>query len=142
VLSAQVLNELLDYIEYQRGSRASLAMTDLTALYENRISALGHPTIKCNTTRIREEIERLVPDIKPVHINRNWSLVFDDDLSKAMSDMKDSTSTEVTILHKAANILRRENILMKPDFTGSFSTSCEADSIPPTLRSFLYMLLD
>ena len=31
---------------------------------------------------------------------------------------------------------------MKQAFIGSFSSSCEADSIPPMLRSFLHMLLD
>ena len=55
------------------------------------------------------------PDIKAVNlikINRCWSLVFDDDLSKAIVDMKDNTSTEVTTLHKAAKIQCQEYLQM------------------------------
>ncbi|XP_014676237.1 PREDICTED: uncharacterized protein LOC106816189 [Priapulus caudatus] len=74
-------------------------------------------------------------------MNRCWSLVFEDDLSKAV-DMKDSTSTEVSILHKAAKILRRDYLHIRQVFTGSFPNACEAESIPPTLRTFLHMLLD
>ncbi len=142
VMRAHVLNELLDFIEDNRGSGESLAMAHLTTLYDKRIAALGFPYIKCNTTRLREDIERMIPDIKAVKINRCWSLVFDDDLSKAIVDMKDNTSSEVSTLHKAAKILRREYLKMRQAFTGSFSTSSEAESIPTTLRSFLYMLLD
>ena len=142
VMRAHVLNELLDFIEDNHGSGESLAMTHLTTLYDKRIAALGFPCIKYNTTRLREDIERMIPDIKAVKNNRCWSLVFDDDLSKAIVDMKDNTSTEVFTLHKAAKILRRENLQMRQASTGSFSTSSEAESIPTTLRSFLYMLLD
>ena len=142
VIRAHVLNELLEYIEDYRCSGESLAMSDLTALYDERIADLGFPNIKCNTTRLRKDIERLIPDIRSVQINRVWSVVFDDDLSKAVANMKNNTSTDVSIIFKAAKILRQEYLPMKHAFTGAFSTSCEADSIPPMLRSFLHMLLD
>ncbi len=142
VMRSHVLSELLDFIEEYRGSGKSLAMAHLTTLYDKRLDALGFPDIKCNTTRLREDIERMIPDIKAVKMNRCWSLVFDDDLSQAIGDMKDNISTEVSTIHKAAKILRREYLQLKQSFAGSFSTSCEAVSIPPTLRSFLHMLLD
>lgn len=142
VIRAYVLNELLDFIENYRGSGETLAMADLTALYDKRTVGLGFPSIKCNTTRLREDIERLIPDIKSVRVNRGWSFVFDDDLSKAVIDIKGNRSTDVSIILRAAKILRQEFLPMKQAFTGSFSTSSEADSIPPMLRSFLHMLLD
>lgn len=129
--SVHVLNELLEYIEGYRCSGESLVMSYLTALYDERIANLGFPNIKCNTPRPREDIERLIPDIRSVQINRVWSLVFDNDLSKAVADMKNNTSTDVSIIFKAAKILRQEYLPMKHTFTGSFSTSCEAHSIPP-----------
>ena len=37
-------------------------------------------------SRLREDIERIIPDIKPVvQNNLYWHLVFDDDLSKAVA---------------------------------------------------------
>ena len=84
-------------------------MADLTSLYDKRLAALGFSQVKCNTTCLREDIERLIPDIKSVlQTNRFWHLVFDDDLSKAVADMKDNTSNDVSTLHKAAKILRKE----------------------------------
>ena len=142
VIRAYVLNELLEFIEDHRGTGDSLAMADLTVLYDKRTADLGFPHIKCNTTRLREDVERLIPDIKSVRINRGWSLVFDDDLSKAVQEMKNNTSTDVSIILKAARILRQEYLPIRQVFTGSFSTTCEADSIPPMMRSFLHMLLD
>ena len=57
VIRAQVLNELLNFIEDKRGSRSPIAMANLTSLYDKCLAALGFPHIKCNTTRLREDIE-------------------------------------------------------------------------------------
>ena len=142
VIRAHVLNELIDHIEGYRDSGESLLMADMTTLYNKRIAALGFSTIRCNTTRLREDIERLLPDIKSIRTNRGWSLVFDDDLSKAVLDMKGNNSTDVSIIFKAAKILRKEYLNIQQDFTGSFATTSESSSIPPILKSFLHMLLD
>ena len=55
-----------------------------------------------------------------------------------------SASTQVSILHKAANILRKDCLRVKNVFTGSFSDKCDskAESLPYTLSSFLHMLFD
>ena len=91
VIRAHVLNELLDYIEDKRGSGTTLAMANLTSLYDKRLAAFGFSHVKCSTTRLRDDIERLIPDIKlVVQKNLFWHLVFDDDLSKAVADMKDN----------------------------------------------------
>ena len=39
----------------------------------------------------------MVTDIKAVKMNRTLSLAFDDDLSKAVADMKDNMSSEIYI---------------------------------------------
>ena len=89
VIRAHVLNELLDYIEDKRGSGTTLAMSDLTSLYEKPLASLVFSHVKCNRTRLREDIVRMIPDIKPVvQKNRYWHLVVDDNLSKAVADMK------------------------------------------------------
>ena len=119
-------------------------MAYLTSLYDKRLAAFGFSHAKCNTTSLREDIERLIPDIKPVvQKNRFWHLVFYDD-SKAVADMKDNTSNDVSTNHKAAKILRTEYLNISHSFTGSFSNPSdnEYESLPPTLKSFLHMLLD
>ena len=61
--------ELLEFIEAKRGSGETLAMSDMTGLYDKRIAGLGYQDIKSKTTRLREKIECLISDIKSVSIN-------------------------------------------------------------------------
>lgn len=74
VITAHVMNDLLDFIEENQGTRESMATTDLTALYDKRIAALTVYHLKCNTTRHREDVARLIPDIKPVQRNHCLSV--------------------------------------------------------------------
>ena len=129
VIRAHVVSELLDYIEDKHDSGTTLAMAKLTSLYDKRLVALGFSHVKCNRTRLKENIERMIPDINPVvrknpylHLviyddldinpvirkNRFLHIVIYDDLSKAVADMTDNTSKEISTLHKAALILRKE----------------------------------
>ena len=39
-------------------------MADMTTLYNKHVAALVFSSIRCNTTRLYEYIERLFPDIK------------------------------------------------------------------------------
>ncbi|KAG7160882.1 hypothetical protein Hamer_G007652 [Homarus americanus] len=56
--------------------------------------------------------------------------------------MKDTTSTDMRILTQAAKILLQDILEKKQVFSGSFSSTSEADSVVPTLSSFLHILLD
>ncbi|KAG7167621.1 hypothetical protein Hamer_G019010 [Homarus americanus] len=56
--------------------------------------------------------------------------------------MKNTTSIDMRILAQAAKILRRDILEKRQVFSGSFSTTSEADSVVPTLRCFLHILLD
>ena len=145
VIWAHVLNELLDFIEDKRDSATTLAMADLTSLYDKRLAALGFSHVKCNTTHLREDSDPLILKIKPlVQKNRFWHLVFDDDLSKAVTDTKDNTSNDVSNLHKAAKNLRKEYLNISHAFTESFSNPSddEDESLLATLKSFLHILYD
>ena len=118
-------------------------MVTLTSFYDKRMATQGFPQVKCNTTRLREDIVRSIPDIKAVMRNkRSWSLVYDKDLSSAVANM--SAFTEASILHKAAKIIRKDCLQVRHLFTGSFSDQCdrETESLPFTLRSFLHILLN
>ena len=52
-------------IDNNHRSGTLMEMADLTALYNKRLVALGFPDIKCNTKHLREDIEHIVPYIKP-----------------------------------------------------------------------------
>lgn len=114
-------------------------MAHLASLYDIRLNGMVHGVSKCHTTRLRKDIERLIPDVKAVQQNNSWSIVFDEDLSKAVCQMMNNVSENVNVLHKAAKILRQDFISTKQTFDGSFSSK---DSVPATLRAFMHMLLD
>ena len=83
-------------------------MTYLTALYDMCLAVLLFSHVKYNRTRLREDIERMIPYIKPVvQKNRYWHLVFDDDLSKSVADMKDKASSKVSPSQSSTNSSER-----------------------------------
>ena len=60
-----------------------------------------------------------------------------------VSEIKDNIFTHISILFKAAKILRKDCLRVKQTFTGSFSESNgETVDLPTTLSSFLHTLLD
>ena len=60
-----------------------------------------------------------------------------------VSEIKDIIFTHVSILFKAAKILRNDCLRVKQIFTGSFlEINGEAVDLPTTLSSFLHTLLD
>ena len=78
--------------------------------------------------------------IQTVNTNRNWCLVFVEDLFIGVDYMIDNTSRQV--LHRADKIFYQDYFHVKLVFLGSFSSSCEAEPSPPTTKSFLHMFLD
>ncbi|KAG7161869.1 hypothetical protein Hamer_G007532 [Homarus americanus] len=85
----------------------------------------------------------MLPDIKAIEKSSGcWELVFNEDLSQEVEEMKDTTSTDMRILAQTAKILQRDILEKKQVFSGCFSSTSEADTIVPTLRSFLHILLD
>lgn len=143
VLKAQVLNELLEYIEDHRGSGTVLSMAKLTALYDKRLAQIGGPPNSCHTTRLRLDIMSMIPDIQAIeNSSGSWNLAFNEDFCELIMQMKENLSGDMKNLAQAARILRQDILHKKQTFSGSFSSSSERDSVVPTLQSFLHMLLD
>ncbi|KAG7177329.1 hypothetical protein Hamer_G000651 [Homarus americanus] len=143
VIKAQAFIELLDYIEDHRGFGTVLSMTKLRALFDKHLLSLGCSHSHGHTTRLRQDIVSMLPDIKAIEKSSGcWELVLNDDPSQVVEEMKNTTSTDMRILAQAAKILRRDILEKKQVFSGFFSSTSEADSVVLTLRSFLHILLD
>ncbi|KAG7165094.1 hypothetical protein Hamer_G004870 [Homarus americanus] len=108
VIKAQAFNELLDYIEDHCGSGTVLSMTKLTAPYDKHLVSLRCPHSHGHTTRLRQDIVSMFPDIKAIEKPCGcWELVFNEDLSQVVEEMKDTTSPGMRILAPVAKILQR-----------------------------------
>jgi hypothetical protein len=57
-----------------------------------------------HTTRLRKDIESMMPYIKFLYMTRDcgWVLTFGEDLSRAVDSMENETGHEVSIILKAA----------------------------------------
>ena len=142
-MKAQAIQELIDNIKDHHTSGMVFNMAHLKALFDKRLASLGYPQSQCHTTRLRNDIISLNPDIKAIQKpSGSWDLVFDEDLSQALQEMKDPTSSDMRTLAQAVKILRRDMLDKRQMFSGSFTSTSEADSVVPFLRSFLHMLLD
>ena len=138
------LSELIDYIESFRGSGDVIEMTDVCKWYDERLVSLGICTVTTHTTRLRETIVSSIPDLKPIKTSSGqWNLMFDADLGIALNEIKKcGVSEKMAILVKTAKALRDDFLATKHVFTGSFTPTSEADSIPRSLKDFLGLLID
>lgn len=112
-----------------------IRMPHLTTHYNNRFSALCFTDIRVKYSTPREDIEHMMA----VKLNSCCYPVFYEYIPRANSDKKANPSTEFAILNKAAKILRRDYLHMNQALKGSLSTSCAAESTPPTMKSFLHI---
>ena len=77
-----------------------------------------------------------------IRTDRGWSLVFDDDLSKAVLDMKGNRTTDVSIICEAAKYFVK-NSSSSAKIYRFLPTTFESISILPILiKVILHMLLD
>ena len=53
-------------------------MPEMKKLCDIQLAVLGYPELKSITSRLREDIERMIENIKFVKKGNSWSLVFDD----------------------------------------------------------------
>ena len=147
MLRQQALSELQDFVETFRGSGQPIPMSKIRTLYDKRLAelAIAEEGDVTHTTRLRETIVAAIPDLECVQNprSRSWDLIFNADLSIAVSEMRKQDNTDkIMILSKAARLLREEILSLRNEFQGTFDAGCEESSVPPALRIFLNMLLD
>ena len=71
--------------------------------------------------------------------------MYQEELREAVEDLKEKSSdtkSDMKIMAQAAKILRHETLEKRPEFSCSFNSNSEADTVGTTLKSFTHMLLD
>ena len=82
--------------------------------YAKRLTSLGYPESQGHTTRLRQDIVAMIPDLKVIEKSSGyWELVFDKDLNEVVEELKDTTSKDIRILAQAAKILRQDSLAVK-----------------------------
>ena len=141
------LAELLSYMEDIRRDSAFAAMfklADLTTLYESRLKYLMNTsTERVHSTRLKERILSHFPDMTTAKDGRHIYLTFNENMGSVMSSscLEDDGDDEALILAKAAKIVRKHMFDQNQNFTGTFTTNCQMDSIPQSLLALVNMIL-
>ena len=70
-------------------------------------------------------------------------LIFNADIGSALSKACEHDSDNDAIhLARAANIVRRDMFKMKNQFSGSFGTKCQEESVPVSLLALVAMVIN
>ena len=118
-------------------------MSKVVAAHEKRLKSLNVQLV-VHTSRLRQQLLDHIPDLTAIQASdRSWDLMFNEDLSQVIAEVKKVSSLEMLAIYmKAANWLRDEFLQMKSSFNGTFSTSSEINSSANGLKLFLSLLVD
>jgi hypothetical protein len=146
-LCAKVLVELVAYLEEAREveSMHVFKLSDLGKQYKSRLIQLGATTVpeRVNTTRLKERLLQQIPDLKAYTRGKEVMLAFEHDVTAALHFASQSNlDTNSMHLCKAAQIIRNEIFNTEQKFEGSFSPSCQEDSVPTALLTLIKLILE
>ena len=139
--------ELVSYIEDVRMDdlvASIFKLTDLVTMYSVRLKQLGTEVVgRIHSTHVKDRILGYFPDMEAHKQGRDIVLVCNEDVGSALSKACEHDGDNDAIhLARAANIVRRDMFKMKNQFSGSFGTKCQEDSVPVSLLTLVAMVLN
>ena len=110
-------------------------MSELGSLYSSQLSSLNVDSY-VHTAQLRYKLSATVLGLKEVRGPSNRiDLTYDEDISQAVQDMSSSDyDSEAILLSKASKVLRRHIFEKQYNFTGSFSSDNELQSVAVALQ--------
>ena len=146
IIHGIALAEIIEYISQEKLKEVTpvFKLCKLSELYCNKIEYHGaSQTERIHTTRLKERIMAHFPDMVAFSEGRDVLLTFRGDVGTALvKACREDRDEDGQCLVKSANILRRDMECKNSLFTGSFDEGCQISSVPPTLLSFIKMVLD
>jgi hypothetical protein len=140
-----VLAELISYIEEFRQDETLpvFKLSDLGRLYESRLKEQDPDfSGKINTTRLKERLMNLIPDLRAQGQGRDVMLMFNSDIGEAIKIACSNNDDDDAIhLVRAAQILRKDIFTKEYTFDGSLKPGCEKDAVPESVLALVRMIL-
>ena len=139
---------IIIYIEEARSEKDALLifkLADLASMYTSRLQQFGYRVNlqdRVHTTRLKERILAMVPDLQTHKQGCDILLTYRDDVGKAFKKAhQECCDDEAMHLARAANIVRKAMFKVNNSFNGSFSQDCQVNSVPALLLSIVNMIL-
>lgn len=133
VLKSQAFEEIVEFVERKRYENNVITMSSMTKMFEERLKVHGYEDCHAHTTRLRQNLTKTIPGLKDVETPNGWTLVFEENLSNAVTNYQGATKDDLSVLLKAVSILRKDILMQKQNFTGCYTTSSEKKSISKSL---------
>lgn len=96
-----------------------------------------------HTTRLKERLLAVFPDLGAHNQGRDVLLVFNSDIGEAIRRACDQDSDyDALHLSKAAKLIRDDIFKLQQSFRGTFPPRCQDDSIPASLMTIVNLILE
>ena len=122
----QAFQEIVEYVESKRGITMTFNASDLVSMYHERLRSLEVDDY-VHSTRFREKLLNVIPDLTEIRVSlKHIELAFDEELAQLVELLNEpDANLQVSILLKAANVLRGETLNCKYMFDGHFDQDNE-----------------
>jgi hypothetical protein len=142
---SRAMLELLSYINSAVDDGTLVfTLSELHSLYVNRLKDLGIEK-QVNKTRLKAALlEKL--DAQEQNDGKNTIIVFEEGMKNMLKDavLKRDFMDDASIMAKAASIIRQHMFCHEEQFkfSGSFTSKCQEDSVPASLKSLIAMIIN
>ena len=119
-------------------------LSDLVKLYVHKLQQLkACVPDRVNSTRLKDRLLAQIPALRAQNNGREVFLVYDEDIGAALQfAVENSNDSNAVHLAKAAQIVRKDMLEKKQNFDGTFTGSCQKDSVPTSLLVLVTMMLE
>ena len=135
--------ELIAYIDYflQCEDLAALKLSELATFYQIKQQELGIDHGNVNKTRLKERILEVFPDLTAHIEGRKLLFALKQDIGGVLRAASSEKDTDAYHLAKTPNIIRKDFLMVKNTFNGTFTENCQRESIPASLKTLLSMIM-
>ena len=140
---AQSFNSIISYIHEQHSidPGSTFAVKDLNELYIENLKSFNIEE-KPQTTRFTERLIASVPNLVCRTVSKKTVVLFDETVQDLIDEYVQTPDDFYSALRKVVHPIRSHILKQDNKFTGSFSNSCQVNSVPKTLLALTSALID
>lgn len=140
---AQAFESIVSYVIEQETIEpgSTFVVKDLNELYVDNLTSFGIEE-KTQTTRFTERLTSNIPNLVTATVNKNTVVLFDKKVQELIINYVKTPEEFYSALRQVVHPIRSDIMKQENKFTGSFSTSCQIDSVPKTVLALTSALID
>ena len=113
----------------------------MNELYVENLKSFGIEE-KTQTTRFTERLLASIPNLVARTVSKNTIVLFDDKVQELVVDYVRTPDEFYNAMRKVVHPIRSDIMKQENKFTGSFTNSCQNQSVPKTLLALTSALID